>query len=127
MAKYKAIHDTMYNFALVKKGKIIYGGDELKSNEHFELVGDENKTLSGNNGASVATTTPDPKQQMNFNQLVKYAQSIGVEGANKMKKPELLAAIAAKEAETAAPKADEVVTADGKDGNVDGDSVNEVA
>lgn len=126
MAKYKAIHDTMYNFALVKKGKIIYGGDELKSNEHFELVGDENKTLSaGDNGAGVAT--PDSKQQMNFNQLVKYAQSIGVEGANRMKKPELLAAIAAKEAETAAPKADEVVTAGGKDGNVDGDGVNEVA
>lgn len=117
----------MYNFALVKKGKIIFGGDELKSNEHFELVGNENKApAAGENGnATGATTaTADPKQQMNFNQLVKYAQSIGVEGANRMKKPELLAAIAAKEAETAAPKADEVVTEDGKDGNVDGDSVN---
>ncbi len=117
----------MYNFALVKKGKIIFGGDELKSNEHFEFVGNENKApAAGENGnaTSATTATADPKQQMSFNQLVKYAQSIGVEGANRMKKPELLAAIAAKETETAAPKADEVVTEDGKDGDVDGDSVN---
>ena len=117
----------MYNFALVKKGKIIFGGDELNSNEHFELIGDENKApASSDNGnvADITTATADPKQQMNFNQLVKYAQSIGVEGANRMKKPELLAAIAAKEAELSAPKANEVITEDGKDGNVDGDSVN---
>lgn len=127
MAKYRAKVDTFYNYSYIRKGKEVYGGKDLADNEYFELIEDENKPVnnSADNGNGGENTPPAaPSKQMNYRELVKYAQELNIAGANRMNKPDLLAAIAEAEAAAAAPTANEEVKGD-DNGEVDGDSVNE--
>ena len=123
MAQFRAKNDTFYNFQYVRKGKVIYGGDDLKANENFELIDDESKKVAapatGDNGGENTPPAALAAKPATYNDLVKYAQTLNIAGANRMKKPELLEAIAKAEAETAAPTADDVKG----DGEVNGDSV----
>lgn len=102
MPKFRAKNNTTYRFSYVSKGDIISGGDDLRDNVNFEIVGDEGvkaaatPALGGNAGSTGATG------KVPYTELVKTAKEYGIKFQG-VKYDALLALIAEAQAKTAAP------------------------
>lgn len=102
MPKFRAKNNTTYRFSYVSKGDIISGGDDLRDNVNFEIVGDEGAKVAtapvsnGNIGSTGATG------KVPYTELVKTAKEYGIKFQG-VKYDALLALIAEAQAKAAAP------------------------
>lgn len=114
MAQFRAKNDTFYNFSYIKKGKIVYGGDDLRNNEHFELVGDQ-----GDKAPDPVNTGNGQEQptKLTYKELCLMAKDLKIENYSKMTYPTLAKKVAEAQAKAAQPDGNE-----GNDGNDGGDS-----
>lgn len=117
MPQFRAKNDTFYNFSYVKKGKIIYGGNDLRTNENFELVGDQGSKapdpVNADNGQEQPT-------KLTYKELCLMAKDLKIENYSKMTYPVLAEKVAEAQAKAAQPDENEGKAKN--DGNDGGDS-----
>ncbi len=97
MPKFRALVDTVYNFQIIRAGKEIIGGDELRKSPNFVCV----------DGGTVAKTEPAAKNTgenaSTYAKALQRGKELGIPKYNRIPQAELLAAIAEAEAKLAAP------------------------
>lgn len=104
MPKYRAKFDTVFNFQVVRAGKIIVAGEELRNSPNFECLDDS----AGKTAPASSNTGVQPKSAgtTEYAKALLRAKELGIPKYNRIPQSELLAAIAEAEAKLAAPKAD---------------------
>lgn len=120
MAKFRALVDTVYNFQIIRAGKEIIGGDELRKSPNFVCL----------DGGTVAKTEPAAKKAeentSTYAKALQRGKELGIPKYNRIPQADLLAAIAEAEAKLAAPAPDdgnggeEKAKSDEQDGKTEG-------